>query len=371
MDHAALEAYVGHSKLYDRVFGELVPASYRTRAAEAADRKRYVDNGNAALEDDWPAFTSMLAERLAEPRYGLKTGLDGLDRATPGGLVQTTLLFGPTGSGKSALAADLLLRVLDHNPDVGGVLFTTELSKTTVYSRLLGREVGVPCTALHEVPADRLAEAGAAVREKYGSRLMVIGLPRQDGAHPLTVDDMKGRFVRLKKKTGVGRVVTVIDPINLIDPTDYLPEGEPPTDADVDRGRLRLVQTFHHWTTSPERPEGDPVVVVAEVRKPAHSGQPITLSDVLGPAAVGFRYHWAFGVEPDRHADQAADVLRVDLVLDKAKDGGTRGAIPLDFLHRKYRFAHRAPAPPAAGRAPAVHRPAGGRPCTTRKGAKT
>lgn len=111
--------------------------------ASAPDKEsEHVSVSLSELYDD-------IQDRVADPKdiYGLRTGIQGLDRIT-GGLQkgEVLLLSGEPGLGKSLLAMQIAFSMAKF--DNAGVIYEMEMSKAQTLRRILSSESGIQVSAM-------------------------------------------------------------------------------------------------------------------------------------------------------------------------------------------------------------------------------
>lgn len=353
-EHAAWkaeEAYRERRKAYDLVLGDFIPAGLRIHVANAA----YVNNENKTALDDWSAFQQRLQTDGEQPLLGIGTGLASFDGAT-GGFQNLTLLAGETGVGKSTMGLNLGVGAIRQNADTAVLFFTLEMSKDTLYARLLSQASGVPYaqvkrpqTAEHK---ERLAAADERLKHEVLPRLRIIEWRPCPEFPSLTIGIMKKHIQEMRNRPQVNRVLVILDPLQKFAVphpdarTDFTDRNDTPlrplTDLDVDEERMRTLMELQEWTRRSDVPGGDPILVVSGVRKPDSHRKRLTLADVRGRYETVCDAHCVLFLEPQVEMPSInQEVVPVFLNVAKARDGGQQGDIELDFHHTISTFRER------------------------------
>jgi hypothetical protein len=346
---AAFESYMSLRKDWESVLGDLIPKRFVRSAEDWIYRS---DGGRTAL-DDWPSFRRhVLGLRKGPP--GLLTGLMPIDERL-GGLRCVTVLGGETGVGKSALAISLSLGVLRTAEDTAVLYHSFELPKDTIYARLLSASRGIPYSELGGIdlrPTDD--------ERKLLSRLRVVGhAEREEPGDPFG-SRLKRQISQLGEASGAGRVLVVIDPLQklpLPGPV-FSDDGEAalqptPTENQADEARVKILTEVQQWSRVPDYLDGDAILAVSEVRKSDVGRKRLAISDIRGSARIAYEAHAVLLLEQEEKARGGdGDVVPVVLNVAKARDGGRRGDIALDFHHTISTFRPREAAGSPAAKQP-------------------
>ena len=331
----ASQHYLDSREGFDLAFGGLIPERTRLSVAEHF----YLQNLNQTAAQDWPVFSRRLGQTRQRPLLGLASGIESLDRAT-NGLRGLVILAGDTNIGKSALALSLALGVMLHNPDTGVLYCSLEMSKDTIFTRLLSQVSGIPYGQLTS-PLDascesRVAEASDRLNEVL-ARLRVIEKRPLDS--PLTLGEIKDHLAELRSYSGVQRVLLIVDPMTKIMPSMGAPSesGElirAQTEGEADQERMRMIMSIREWTRTSKYPEGDPILAITGIRKQEPARRRLSLVDIRGRHDIVFDAECVLLLERDeyRESSRPGDTPIVVNVA-KVRDAGSRGDVALSFFH--------------------------------------
>jgi replicative DNA helicase len=270
-----------------------------------------------------------LVQRVDQQRPGeitgdtIPTGFGSLDKLLGGGFRRRDLILlgGDVGSGKSALALGIALRVAQQS--VGAAFVSGEMDEERLMERALAIEGRVAIDELRSAKLNDLARAGVG-----GAAVRLRGLPLT--ILPLAGDDFETVFERLDPLRQIGLVVV-----------DYLQLVPPPREA----GRARTTQdedtalVLRHLKALALARQVALLVVAQIPRFQADQGtQRPTLDDygVMGA--------------PKQHADVVLSIFReemynpaggvegaTELLVGKNRNGPT-GFVDLFFYKRWMRF---------------------------------
>lgn len=260
------------------------------------------------------------------------------------GLRGLMLLGAAPGAGKTQLTVQLGIDALS-DPDVGLVYLSLEMSKEELGHRLLAmasrlsyrvlrlgdasmQEPGADGLRLKGYWADCLKEGVAQLQElapriaMYGSSdigSMVAG----DGDPCRWYGRLATMVEDAKRRRGVKRALVVVDNLQAIavDP----PDGRPWA-SDMDRDRVVI-----EGLTRLQHDLADPVLVVSEVAK----GKFRDTDDqgaILGTGRNSYRSDVVMLLKRCKDADgKDTKDGRVDLIVDKGRDGMVRGTVQLEW----------------------------------------
>jgi replicative DNA helicase len=299
-----------HDEFIDRVEREVMAV----RQGGGVDRKTI----KQAVID-----ATVRMERAIEKRGeldGLPTGFADWDRMT-GGLHRSelTVLSGRPGGGKTSLAMNVAAHVATELRKPVGV-FSLEMSVDMLTMRLICALSRVDLRAARkgELTQDNFASLTAAAVKLSGSPLHI------DDESDLTLAELRAKARRMRSEHGVE--LFVLDYLQLV-------AGQEGGREDNEEQRLSSVARALKATAM----ELDaPVLAMSQIND---AGQ------LRGSRAIG---HHADNVcrlrkKPqgkggeDEHADLGEDVVPVELLLLKQRNGPT-GKVPLTFLRRYVRF---------------------------------
>ena len=266
------------------------------------------------------------------------------------GLRGLMLLGAGPGVGKTQLTLQLGIDAL-HDPDVGLVYLSLEMSKAELTTRMvamaskltyrrltLGNPRSTPYgvgDAMDVHPAEGLKfeswEAGSlkdAVSQLHTlqSRIRLygaadIGSMSTDGGDPSRwYAPLAGMVEDAKRRMGVSRVLVVVDNLQAI--AVESPHGRPwASDMDRDRVVIEGLTRLQHDT-------GDAVLVVSEVTK-GNFKDAEAQSAILGTGRNAYRADAVMLLK--RRAGSDGNDGKVDLMIDKGRDGMIRGKIELEW----------------------------------------
>ena len=323
--------------------------------------------GARRMADEWDQFLVRLAAHRGHTLIGLRTGMPLLDSRTLG-LRDLIALGAMPGAGKTALALQLGVNVLAHNPDAVLLFLSLEMSPDALYTRLVCNRAGLdwktvtlgsPSLRGHAsgpwlTPQDqgRLDQAYAAL---HGGGLTgrVLVLDQKALGADATASTVLAHLARLKAEAGAARALVVVDYLQLLP----VPEGV--VDLDADRARVQFLKDLLAGTRTAANPGGDCVLAISEIRKPSGKQRwEGRLADLMGSARLPYAVDAAFTLrQMDGHPDlfaydwsaagvphaspaafEEAGVAPVKLELLKGRDGFQQGSIMLAFQHRLSRF---------------------------------
>lgn len=358
---------------------------YREHVAQAQQRHTSPLRPTASLEarpttpiDTTPpqSFAARLPEILVglqrthgRKRLGLAlTTLSTIDKRLSG-IRGFMLLAGEPGAGKTSLAQQVGLEVLEseENEDVATIIVSAEMDQETLDHRLLSQVSRVPYTNLRRGsaapegnwclngmrPEDRWAdlarqphadaldalmlsgdhrEALSNARQeiaRYGDRLFTLDLTTTPDLRFTDLDEM---IRETKKASGCSRALIVIDSLQAV-AGRVRPGLGRDWSNDVERDNVVIAELL-----ALHKRHGDPLLLTAEQNKQG-MGQ-ADLTSTRGTARAAYSPDTvAFLVREDHDDDTEPPAqVPVDLVVKKARDGGTRGTVTLEFHHHETRF---------------------------------
>lgn len=258
------------------------------------------------------------------------------------GLRGLMLLGAAPGAGKTQLTVQLGTDVVLADPGVGLVYLSLEMSKSELAYRLLcmasklsyrrlrlGDPAVKPGTSglrLTSADADAL-ERGRKQLEQMAQRIAMyggedIGLLEAGRGDPANwYRPLRDMVEDAKRRQGVKRALVVIDNLQAI--AVEPPHGKPwASDLDRDRVVIEGLTRLQHDTD-------DAVLVVSEVAKGKFddtSGQ----NAILGSGRNAYRADAVMLLKRRKDESDTAD-RRVDLIVDKGRDGMTRGTVALEW----------------------------------------
>jgi len=311
---------------------------------------------------------ALLEERLEKWRGSEFIGLaqrtlPGLDVATSG-LRGLMLLAAPPNVGKTALAVQLGMDVVAHNPDTCFLFLSLEMPRIDIYARMMCRWAEMDWKTL--TFGSGTGKGGtysfeeysklAGAREKFttlGRRIRV--LDETNFPEP-TVDAVLAEVEELKASTGTSRVFVLVDYLQV-----WPVAGVAVSELEQDKQRIGAMKTLKTLL-------GDQaVMVISEARKPSVQGSEWggALADVMGSARgsytpdIVFLFHpWSDTemarswnllnssgkiTNPEAFEEKLRTLEREGrayhwLNIAKGRDGVTKKMIPLTFWYRQAAF---------------------------------
>jgi DNA primase catalytic core len=318
-----------------------------------------------SLDEELPLLDSRLEKWRGKEFIGLpQRTIRELDDATSG-LRGLMLLAAPPNVGKTALAVQIGMDVVEHNSDTCFLFLSLEMPRIDIYARMMGRWAemdwktltfgsdkgeGVSYTLNEHL---RLEEA----RKKFntlGKRIRV--LDETNFPNP-TVDNIIAEVEALKASTNTSRVFVLVDYLQV-----WPISGSGASEIEQDKFRIGQMKTLKN------RLGDEAVMVISEARKP--SGQVGekwggALSDIMGSARGSYTPDIVFLFQPwtevevagvwnlansnGKITNQDAFQEKLDLLdsegrcfhwlnIAKGRDGVTKKKIPLTFWYRQASF---------------------------------
>lgn len=325
-----------------------------------------------SLADELMAHSHRLEKYRGAEFIGLpQKTLPRLDELTLG-LRKLMLLAAAPNVGKTALAVQLGMDIVVHNPDACFLFLSLEMLRWDIYTRIKcrlarmdwktlvfgsgnARGRGRDATYTQQELAN-LQKAETMMAE-WGNRVRV--LDERNFPAP-TLSNVLFQLEDMKSRTGSMRAFLLIDYLQVWP----IPETEAKairSDLDGDKYRIGMMKSLR------DAAEDDAIVVISEARKPAgNSGDKWggALADVMGSARGSYTPDMVFLLRPfddgelldwsgqtasnAHEREEIAEGLRADLVrngkalnkfqIAKGRDGVLRGTIDLTFLYRQSIF---------------------------------
>jgi hypothetical protein len=353
LEAAAGQLYVDLQHGYDAVLGRSLPEEFRVRLAPRLELKAYKSGQNANMEADLAVYNRRLRARREDPGLkGLSTSFPGIDELL-GGLRGMVFLGGPPGAGKTCLALRMAVGALRRHPDLAVLilLFDPGMDKTTIYDRLFCAEAGVRHGELYahnptEEITRRIEEAQAQLRDQGLLRRLRVAEPAPTARKPEEFSSfVADQRQRLLSGCTARRVLTVIDYLQAVE----LRRGDL-TPPDEDLQRLHVLEAVRSASTSVIHDKGDPFLILSEVRKGDGRRTCLSLDDLLGTSRMGYAAQAVLLLEPGDESGTKPDGVPVTLRVDKVRDGGRRGTVPLWFDHERSLFVASGAQPSRAAR---------------------
>ena len=335
IENSALEVYLEQPNAYRTVLKHFLPDDFLQKAQPHLEQIHYDAGNNSTASADWTEFQRRLESQRNEPIVGLPSGFPTLDKHT-GGLRGLTFLGGDCGLGKTALATHIGLKVLKNNPNMGLLFYSLDMSKTTLYYRLLCHTMEMPLSDLMAIEdgspeSERLAKTHEQL-ENLLSRLCVIEageLKNSNDPYQSVID----RLNQCYSEMNVRQILTVFYYFQLIPIPS--PSNNP---VEVDNDRVKILKRIQNWTQTSDWPLGDPILVVSEVRKGESNRTELNIADLMGSSRIGYSADVILLLEPGRQSAPSESEVALNLNVAKCRDGITRARIPLVFDIGTYRI---------------------------------
>lgn len=324
---------------------------------------------------DWAEHEERLKFYRNREMFGLRTGLKELDRRTRG--LQGLTIFGAKpGTGKTALGGiEVPLGICRHHPENDAVVIVVSLDmgRFDLYRRVQSNLSDLDWRVLMYGSPKEDREHGSDFSSSDSKRI-AVGLKR------LKKEQVDRRFVILdrsvlgdditaarliavlescKADCQAERALLVVDYLQLLPvPDDVANRG----DLTADKFRVRLLQDVIDGSKTTANPLGDAVIAISEARKPSTSKDPWgqSLSELMGTARVGYAPTAALLYRPMVYRELSkyydlplnseaegeqfrqklidAGIAPLILILDKGRDGMSRGEWGVEFHFKKTQF---------------------------------
>ncbi len=175
-------------------------------------------------KDDWSEVFKQLCQGQQSELLGLRTGFEGLDRATLG-LRGLCVLGGIPGQGKTSLALQLATEIARLN-DIPVLFYALEMSKFDLYVKITSRLAKLDWTTLvigseidgrrgrglSDEDVDKL-NAGTAAFMEFADRLQIID---RAVCQEITLPMVRLHIQQAKKLHGVDQIFIVVDHLQII-----------------------------------------------------------------------------------------------------------------------------------------------------------
>lgn len=374
-----------HDALFDG-FADDVPTEYEGSPAPPPSEppRGLVAHNLKELEEYLEQFAGK--EHIGLPQKTLPT----LDKNTLG-LRGLTLLAAPPNFGKTALAVQIALDVIKHNPDACALIVSLEMSRFALMTRILSRMSGLNWqTFVQGHPSPGLpehtwsAEEQAKKHEAYanfralGERLCILDRdnmtptvyplqPRTNPQPDFTAEAVLRELARLKQSSGCQRAFVLVDYLQV-----WPMPANSKTKTDIEADQWRVEQMLQlRSSIDPQALGAGALFVISETNKQSWKGDSDEgLSAIMGSARATYAPDCVMLLRPfsDKEIEQGregegdAKAIRdklsqegkglAKLAIIKGRDGFTRNTIDLVFYFKLSHFkeakseaANRAPAP--------------------------
>lgn len=322
-----------------------------------------------AVADELDDHEAFLAQWRGKEFIGLpQRTLSKLDEMTLG-LRGLMLLAAAPNVGKTTLAIQLGLDVVNHNDDAAFLFLSLEMSRRDMLTRMKSRLSGLDWKALvfgtapfggafyGQEELQRLRQANHTLAY-IGQRIRIL----DDKNFPApTLEKVIAQVDDLKATSGASRVFVLVDYLQVWPVPDAMAKTIR-TDLDADKWRIGQMKELR------DAIGGDPVLVISEARKPSDSEDAWGggMADVMGSArgtytpdivlllrdlsdselmarAVGpgeslDKKALAQRAKEERDANAAMGFSRQRLLVVKGRDGVQRGPLDLRFHFRQSKY---------------------------------
>lgn len=358
-----------------------LPKNLSVVLEEATKNLRAVENittkTHKSLGEEWGEHQARLKPFRNRDMIGLRTGQSELDRRTLG--LRGLNIFGAKpGAGKTAYSIELALGICQHHAenDAVVVILCLDMDRFDLYRRIqcnlcqLGwkvlmfgspNETRLPGSDFSQVHADRLAEGKKKLeKNEVGKRVMILD-HSLIGEH-LTAQRIAAIVQEHKAKAGAKRALLMVDYLQLLPVPDEVTAAG---DVTADKHRIRMVQEALEASRTAENPLGDTALVISEARKPPNAkiGWGDSMSDVMGSARISYAadavllyremsnneigaYYGKSDATASQHHRQQLlkqGIVPIMLILEKGRDGMTRGHWGAEFHFQESRFVELPP----------------------------
>jgi replicative DNA helicase len=351
LEEKAWRAYRKSPEDYQAILIDLLPEDFRRRADAYFAQQAYQEGTNATAAEDWPVFVDWLqTERGAGPLgYGLPTGLAKLDNAL-GGLHGLTVIGGDRGVGKTSLLLHMAMASLKRVPELACLLLSLDMSKKTMYERLLCHEADVDYQFLKnatwtEEVTKRLIEASHRLRREILPRLRIVERRPEHRTQGLTHGELIVICGQLVRATQAGNLLIGIDLFQRMDVPQAIAN-----ELDKDDYRLDVIQQLRQESRNEYRPDGFPILVTSEIRKMDGTRHELTQDDLRGSGRLLSDADVVMLLSPGKNHRNGAPTVPVTLRISKGRDGVMRGDLPVNFQYNRCQFTDGEPAAPVSRR---------------------
>jgi len=318
-----------------------------------------------SLDEELPLLDERLEKWRGKEFIGLpQRTIRELDEATSG-LRGLMLLAAPPNVGKTALAVQIGMDVVEHNSDTCFLFLSLEMPRIDIYARMMGRWAEMDWKTLTfgsekgegvSYTIEEFAKLKEA-REKFNSLGKRIRVLDETNFPNPTVDNIIAEVEALKASTNTSRVFVLVDYLQV-----WPISGAGANEIEQDKLRIGQMKTLKN------RLGDEAVMVISEARKP--SGQMGekwggALSDIMGSARGSYTPDIVFLFQPWTETEIAgvwnltnsngkitnteAFQEKLDLLdkegrcfhwlnIAKGRDGVTKKKIPLTFWYRQASF---------------------------------
>lgn len=271
--------------------------------------------------------------------------LPRLDEYTMG-LRGLMLLAAAPNVGKTALAVQLGVDVVTHNPDACFLFLSLEMSRWDILTRIKCRlaEMDWKTLVLEENRTSeevRLLSGADEALRRIGSRIRI--LDERNFPAP-TTEKVLASLEDLKARTGATRAFVLVDYLQVW-PIPPHESKNVRSELDADKWRVGAMKTLRDAT------EGGAVLVISEARKPSGSAESWgeELAEVMGSARGTYTPDavFLFKALTEKEAGQNKEALErkgeahYRLRIAKGRDGFQKKDLELVFRYRRATFEER------------------------------
>ena len=351
---------------------EHLRAILETTLARIEDATAFQEKPVLSFADEWAEHNERLKPFRGKKRIGLTTGLQELDDRMVG-LRGVTILAAKPGAGKTTYTLQVAVGVCEHvaDNDCVVVFLSLDMSRFDMFRRVhclladtdwktlmfgSSEELQEPCSSFS--PQDKLKLKNAEKRfHKKGVGKRMVVLDREFLGERITPERLRAVIRTVKEKAGVKRALLIVDYLQLIPVPD---EVSGRSEVAADKHRVRVIQQVLEGSQTSENPLGDTALVISEARKPSSSKDiwGDSLSDLMGSARLGYaadavllyremgkkdvgKYYGILNeadIDAKRNALLGKGIVPIMLILEKGRDGMSRGKWPQEFLIWKSQF---------------------------------
>ena len=313
------------------------------------------------LADEWAQVTRGHGREY----LGLKCGIRGIDDLLNGwdGLA---LLGAEPNIGKTVLLSQIGRGIVENDPGAAFVFFSFEMSVRSIMRREMVRASTLPHRILlqgsTDIPRKEWPEAERLAYKAWNERDRTNALAARDKAsrddtyrRTFVVGPEAVRSMHLHRREGLGPMRDIVEMAQAssgcervfvgIDYLQRIPVDQSAARSDLDRDE-RTMEAVHSF----QRSLAHPVLAIAEFRKAdfAKSGDARgSMADFAGSRRLAYSADTLVTMTSATESDEPREaelngymerVRDIDLRVLKARDGGHRGKVALEFVIERNLF---------------------------------